>query len=302
MKGFVTRVLVVGVVFGAAFAALTGRAVAAADDEMVLFRADRSLAQAIGKADKTAVGALLDADFEWTDVNGKTWTRAQVLQNIANFKIESEADWTHSYAHVGVVLNIHHSPRFAHIWVKRPTGWRAFVYLDTPIPVAPATPAPMHHYDENSVCNNPCKTVPYKPTTAADRAIITTWLKAKIAEWHPDPDVWTIPTGDEFLIINDLPRLKDGIAMKAERVAQLVKAKEQGGVGVPGDPVTSMRMSDFGGDGVVIVSHHVPRNGGKPYYNIRVWVYRDGRWQIVVSQQTTIKDAPPVDAKSTLPM
>jgi hypothetical protein len=52
----------------------------------------------------------------------------------------------------------------------------------------------------------------------------------------------------------------------------------------------------------VIISHHVPRNGGKPYYNVRVWVYRDGRWQIVVSQQTTIKDAPAVDAKSTLPM
>ena len=236
------------------------------------------------------MGALLDENFEWTDTNGKTWTRAEVLQNIAAFKIESEGDWTHNYAHVGVVLNIHHSPRFAHIWVKRPAGWRAFVNLDTPIPVQPSTPAPPAHYDANSVCVNPCTTVPYKPTTAADKAILTIWLKAKIAEWHPDPDVWTIQTGDEFLIINDLPRLRDGIAMKAERVAQLVKAKEQGAVGVPGDPVVSMRMSDFGGDSVVIVSHHVPRNGGKPYYNVRVWVYRYGGWQIVISQQTTIKE------------
>lgn len=302
MRGFVTHALLVGVVCGAAFVAMTGRSLAAGDDEMVLFRADQSLAQAVGKADKAAVGALLDENFEWTDANGKTWNRAQVLQSLASFKIESEADWTHSYSHVGVVLNIHHSPRFAHIWVKRPEGWRAFVFLDTPIPVAPATPAPAAHYDANSVCNNPCKTLPYKPTTAIDQTILTTWLKGKVAEWHPDPDVWSGPTGDEFMIINDLPRLKDGIAMKSERVAQMVKAKEQGVVGVPGDPVTSMRMSDFGGDSVVIVSHHVPRNGGKPYYNVRVWVLRNGGWQIVISQQTTIKDAAPVDAKSTLPM
>src|ERR1035437_5899367 len=173
MRRFVTYGLVIGVVCGAAFAALAGRPVAAADDEMVLLQADQSLAQALGKADKTAVGALLDKDFEWTDANGKTSTREQVLQNLAAFKIESEADWTHSYAHVGVVLNIHHSPRFAHIWVKRPAGWRAFVYLDTPIPVHAAPPAPPAHYDASSVCINPCTTVPYKPTTAIDQAILT---------------------------------------------------------------------------------------------------------------------------------
>ncbi|MBZ5699723.1 MAG: nuclear transport factor 2 family protein [Acidobacteriia bacterium] len=302
MRRFVTYGLIIGVVCATAFAALAAKPVAAAEDEMVLFQADQSLAQALGKADKAAVGALLDENFEWTDTDGKTWTRAQVLQNLAKFKIESEADWTHAYPHVGVVLNIHHSPRFAHIWVKRPAGWRAFVYLDTPIPVSPATPVPLRHYDANAVCNNPCKTLPFKPTTTIDQTIITTWLKGKVAEWHPDPDIWTVPTGDEFLIINDLPRLKDGIASKAERVAQLVKAKLRGGIGVPGDPVTSMRMTDFSGDGAVVISHHVPRDGGKPYYNVRVWVYRNGGWQIVISQQTTIKNAPPVDAKSTLPM
>jgi hypothetical protein len=302
MRRFVTYGLIIGVACATAFAALTAKPVAAAEDEVMLFQADQSLAQALGKADKAAVGALLDENFEWTDVAGKTWSRAQVLQNLAKFKIESEADWTHAYPHVGVVLNIHHSPRFAHIWVKRPAGWRAFVYLDTPIPVMPAKPLPLHHYEANAPCNNPCTTIPVTPTTAADKAIIKTWLTAKVAERHPDPDAWTLVAGDEFLIINDLPRLKDGIAMKSERMAQLAKAKLRGGIGVPGDPITSMRMIDFGGDSSVFISHHVPRDGGKPYYNIRVWVYRNGGWQIVISQQTTIQAAPPVDAKITLPM
>jgi len=300
MRRFVKRALVIGVVCGAAYAALTSRSLAAGDEQAV-FQADQSLAKALEKADKTTVDALLDENFEWTDAGGKTWTRAQVLQNLGALKIDSEADWTHNYGHVGVVLNIHHSPRFAHIWVQRPAGWRAFVYLDTPIPAQAPAPASAH-YDASSVCENPCKTLPYTPTTAVDKAILSTWQRGKNAEWHPDPDEWATQVGDEFLIINDLPRLRDGMASKAERVAQLVKAKESGAAGVPGDPVVSMRMFDFGGDAAVVISHHVPRNGGKPYYNVRVWIYRDGRWQIVVSQQTTIKEAPAVDPTSTLPM
>ena len=32
------------------------------------------------------------------------------------------------------VLGIHHNQRFAHLWVKNPAGWQAFVYLNIPIP------------------------------------------------------------------------------------------------------------------------------------------------------------------------
>ncbi len=294
-----TQALVIATICVVVHGAMT-KACWAAEDQVSAFKADQDLAKALEKSDRAAVGALLDEKFEWTDSSGKTWSRAQLLQNLSAFIIQGEGDWAHSYGHVAVVLNIHHNPRFAHVWVKRPAGWRAFVFLDTPIP-GPATSAPTH-YGPDAVCGNPCKTLPYTPTTEIDRQILSIWQSGKIAEWHPDPDNWATQVGDEFLIINDLPRLQNGIASKAERVAQLVKAKEQGVMGAPGDPIESMRMSDFGGDSCVIVSHHVPRNGGKPYYNVRVWVFRDGRWQIVVSQQTTISSAPPVDVKSTMPM
>ena len=40
-----------------------------------------------------------------------------------------------------------------------------------------------------------------------------------------------------------------------------------------------------------MTSQHAPYRVGKPYSNIRVWVLRDGRWQLALSQQVTIQSA-----------
>lgn len=45
-----------------------------------------------------------------------------------------------------------------------------------------------------------------------------------------------------------------------------------------------------------MTSQHVPYRGGKPYSNVRVWVLRDGRWQLALSQQVTIQSAPSLAA------
>jgi hypothetical protein len=58
-----------------------GRPAAAAADPAVL-AADRDFAQAAAKPDAAALGKLLDADFQWIDVNGKTANRAQVLGGV----------------------------------------------------------------------------------------------------------------------------------------------------------------------------------------------------------------------------
>src|ERR1700686_3590931 len=52
----------------------------AAQDPAML-QSDRAFVEAVAKADKPALEKLLDADFTWTDFEGKTLTRAQVLQN-----------------------------------------------------------------------------------------------------------------------------------------------------------------------------------------------------------------------------
>ena len=63
----------------------------------------------------------------------------------------------------------------------------------------------------------------------------------------------------------------------------LAKQQEAGESGPPGDPIHDIRMFDFGNDAAIMLSHHTPHLGGKPYYNVRLWVLRDGRWQLVAS-------------------
>ena len=82
---------------------------------------------------------------------------------------------------------------------------------------------------------------------------------------------------------------------KEERVA-IAKRHQDAGTGTPGDPVTSMRIYGFGPNSALMTSQHAPYRGGKPYSNMRVWVLRDGRWQLALSQQVTIQSAASLSA------
>jgi hypothetical protein len=199
---------------------------------------------------------------------------------------------THFYGQVETVLGVHHNARFLRVWVKRPTGWKEFVELDTPISARTA-PVSVEVAPSQGNCENPCRTVPYKPTTAMDKTILADWQKTKMEEWHPDAVDWPMHIADEFLIINNTT-----MRNKQERVA-IAQKQQAAGVGTPGDPITAMEIQDLGDNAAVMISRHVPLRGGKPYYNVRVWTLRDGRWQLAVSQQSTIQSAavPPEGAK-----
>jgi hypothetical protein len=45
-----------------------------------------------------------------------------------------------------------------------------------------------------------------------------------------------------------------------------------------------------------MTSQHTPYRGGRPYTNVRIWVLRDGRWQLALSQQVAIQAAAPAPA------
>ena len=53
--------------------ALAGPGIIRAAQDPAMLQADRAFVQASAKADKTALEKLLDADFIWTDFEGKTW-------------------------------------------------------------------------------------------------------------------------------------------------------------------------------------------------------------------------------------
>jgi hypothetical protein len=295
MKKNFNRFLITGIICGGIFTAgLVGRVSAADEGEQSALQADKSLQSALEKADKPAAGKLLDAEFVWTDTEGKSLKKADVLNALPAFVTDNAGDdkvQTHFYDQVETVIGEHHNARFLRVWVKRPAGWREFIELDTPI-VNAAAPASM--VPGQGDCENPCRTVPYKPTTAMDKAILSDWQKTKVDEWHPNATDWPLHIADEFLIINN-----SSMRGKADRV-ELAKKQEQAGIGTVGDPITAMEIHDFGENAAIMISHHTPHRGGKPYYNVRVWTLRDGRWQLAVSQQTSIASAaavPPAESK-----
>jgi hypothetical protein len=286
MSGVASRILAVAC--AVAMMSLVPRLAGAADDKDIAAEFDRALLDTLAKGDKPAAGALLDADFTWTDAFGVTRNKTEALQNLAKEADETDVE-THFYGHVFMVRGAHDKLRFLRVWVKRGDEWRAFVLLETP--VAPRSgAASVEAAAGQGDCDNPCRTVPYVPLTAMDKAILAAWQQTKMIEWKPDADAWARYIADEFMIINNTT-----IRSRAERI-EIARKQQAAGVGAPGDPIIAMAIHDFGDNAAVMISQHVPYRGGKPYRNIRVWVLRDGRWQLAISQQSTIQSAAPLPA------
>jgi len=291
MRGLFARALAVGVFLAALPLALPGRPRAAADDASTLRQAHHSLSEALASGDRKAVDALLDERFEWVEASGRIHTKSEVLDDLAQFAAENEGEidvrTVNFLGQVERVLGIHHNQRFAHLWVKNTAGWQAFVYLNIPIPAERpeimAPPPPPTEADK--VCENPCKTLPYKPENSAEEGAIATWFRLKNDEWHPNPEDWAAHADvyhETLTPRTDIPRLQHVEELAEERKLY----GDSGGSG--GSSVLSMRMFDFGN--VVIMEAFQGRNpSAKPTsWNLRLFLNRGDGWKIALSAQTNI--------------
>jgi hypothetical protein len=291
MKHLLTHALAASLLFAAGMLALPSRQLAAADDAPTFRQADRNLADALTRDDVKAVAGLLDERFQWVEANGRIHTKAQVLDDLAQFAADNEGALdvrtVEFLGQVERVLGMHHNQRFAHLWVKNPAGWQAFVYLNIPIPAErpdyTAPPSPPMEADK--VCDNPCKTLPYKPENPVEEGAMATWFRLKNDEWHPNPEDWAAHADDNHETLTprtDIPKLQH-----VEELAEQRKLYgENGGSG--GSSVLSMRMFDFGN--VVIMEAFQGRNpSAKPTsWNLRVFLNRGDGWKIALSAQTNI--------------
>jgi hypothetical protein len=268
----------------------------AIDDQQVAKEAERTFAANLAKGDQKAVSGALDRRFTWTDADGLTRNRRDTLKDVAALAAAAKGDdsdvQTNFYGRMLTVRGTHGDARFLRIFVKRRHGWKALVVFETPVSPADA-PASVEQAAGAGDCDNPCRSVPYTPKTTMDKDILAAWQKTKLLEWKPDAAQWANFIADEFMIINNTT-----IRDKEQRVA-IARRQQDAGSGAPGDPVTAMRIYDFGTNAAVMTSQHMPYRGGKPYTNVRVWVRRDGRWQLALSQQVTIQSATPVAAVAT---
>ncbi len=167
------------------------------------------------------------------------------------------------------------------VWAMRPDGWRILAAITTTL-VAGSTPFAATAATSGD-CENPCRTMPYAPSSENARQIAAVFMRLKMDEWHPDPIDWAPYVLDDVFYVTETAQLS-----KQDRVNRLASLKESGAPSTPGDPVVSMRIHDLG-DAAVMIARHTPYRGGDPYYSLRVWAFKDGRWQLANTQQTVIR-------------
>ena len=250
--------------------------------DQTMTQADRAFVQAVEKADRAAFERLLDADFTWTDSEGKTQTRAQVILSAPKPAIANEngaQSKTYTYGQIGDVQTNVGRAHVLRVWAKRAEGWKALVYQEVMSLDAPPTFAPGAGKD----CENPCKTVAYQPKNETEQQVVSAYSKLETAAMAHNSAVFATLVADEFVAASsNSNKLYD----KRGRMEDFDHAKM---AGVAPTPLVSARMFDFGG-AVLMESEHKP-DRGKPLHVTRVWVKREGKWVETLSYQTSVKSA-----------
>jgi hypothetical protein len=269
--------VVIGVLLVGAWATLSAGEGPAAPEMM---QADRAFIQALTNADRPALEKLFDADFTWTDFDGSTETKAQVLRDLPKRAITNESAGQvkrYTYGELGDVQANLGKAHVLRVWAKRPDGWKAIAYQEVMSLDAPPSFAPGAGKD----CENPCRTVAYEPKNDTERQVVAAYSKLETAAMAHNSAVFATLVADEFVAASsNSNKLYD----KRGRMDDFDHAKM---AGVAPTPLTSARMFDFG-DVVLMKSEHTP-DRGKPLHVTRVWVKRNGSWVETLSYQTSVK-------------
>ena len=255
----------------------------AAGGEDSALRADSSFADSAVKGDAAAVGKLLDSDFSWTDAAGKTFTRAEVLASVPKPSIAdaTTAQRRHrNYADVELIQARGGRANILRIWVKRPAGWRLLAYQEATLTSGTPTPIP----GTAETCDNPCKSLPYKPKNETERQVLAGYMALQTATVYHNSADWGKYVADEFSAASSN---SNKVLDKQGRMADLERSKMAGYAPMP---VEKLQLFDFA-EAVVLESQHQPLSG-KPVHITRLWIKRGGKWLEAVSYQTRIEAAP----------
>jgi hypothetical protein len=145
-------------------------------------------------------------------------------------------------------------------------------------------------------CINPCKSVPYKATSAAAQAAMTALQELDTGSANRDMELWASRVLEECLIVDSAGTRP---ITKAERMAKTIQQKQTGADTNEAPPLVWAQLYDFG-DTVLMLALHQPYKA-KPYYATRLWVKQDGRFQLAASYHTTIEDVPAFTLLEQLP-
>jgi hypothetical protein len=266
-------------------------------------QADTALQVALKKKDPKTVGALLDQQFSWTTDGGQALTSAQFLKDAAAGTAVGDTEYNNAkardYGDLAIVTGVgkrtgHEGTYFSRVWVKRPAGWLLLSHQDTPIleKGSPSQPtADVKNQASTGVCENPCRSLPYTPKTAEQKEIVKAYETIEMAVDSHDERTWAYHVADEFVGIGR--RYTGTPDTKAGRVGQ---------IGISKNKLVLPKMlwgeAFVFGDAGILIAEHQPV-GEPPFRVIRMFVNRDGRWQLFHRQETTIKGTPPARDKES---
>jgi len=284
MRAQIFRFLALGLLSGGLLIPVPPWKAFATEADAAVMEADHQFVQAAAKGDAAALRKMLDAEFTWTDTEGKTLTGEEVLRAVPKDALGDESGVEVSertYGQVGAVNAGRGKVHILRLWVQRPAGWRLLVYHEVKQLDQPSTSAGSGVKD----CENPCKMVPFKPANEAEQAIIASWQALETGVTAHDADAWAPHIADEFVQISSN---SDHVISKAGRIETLNKQKASA-VGSAPAPLVSAKMFYFG-DAMIMTCLHQPYSG-KPIHVSRLWIKRDGKWIMSISYQTTIQAA-----------
>jgi len=284
-------------------------AAATANDEQAVVAADRAFEKAVAQ-DPVALAMQTDPAFTWIDATGTLQSRQEILDAFGAgsapqllvlttaVNVQLTARVYGPLAFVQVHAGRSYSLR---VFAKAKDGWRALhvIELTQPAQAAAASATGAAVPSEEGVvtdCINPCKMVPFKPGTPAAKAAFADWREMEMGSLTRNMDLWGRHVLDDVIIVDSGG---NGTIGKAQRIANTLRQKQAGVRTNEVPPVLWARTLDFG-DSVLLLMLQQPYKG-QPYYAARVYVNRDGRYQMAVSYHTAIATVPDFALAKQLP-
>lgn len=130
-------------------------------------------------------------------------------------------------------------------------------------------------------CANPCEFVPYEPASDAEREIIETFGALERAVTQNDAATWSHYFTEEFIAY----RTAQHPTTKEDRMEQLRRGRSVNAETWVAE-ADDLRFWVRGDTAVMLADHRLPGDRRPPYRATRIWVRRDGRWQMTFGQQT----------------
>jgi Domain of unknown function (DUF4440) len=293
LRRLLANCIVIGIISVTSGTPAGSNAIADDDTKPAALKADEAFQLALKKKDAKAVGELLAPEFTWTDEAGQARKSGRFLMDSAtgaDSDIEYASLTVREYGQLAIIRGMgsrqgHPDVFFARIWIKRPGAWFLFTHQSTPILASGASsqqaPAAGNAAKDDPNCVNPCRVVPFLPENPVQEEVVKAYQAVETAVTHHDSPTWAYYVADEFVGVGR--RYTGKPDTKLERVGQIAGSK---------GPVTLPRMLSLEvyifADSALMIADHQP-GGERPYRVIRVWVNRNGRWQLFHRQETTIE-------------